>query len=181
MLRCAFLIAQLQLKEELVQINDAFEEPNACAHKREQDEEQGDIIRRNRSCSSSHPADGSGYDGADISENTPLYVTVLGLLIGEIASSFFSILFYKLEKKNSYPVKNASSYCIVLEICKYSIPLTTTRIIVGLLQSVENIYIPQNLLLAGYNTADALSLFGVLTGMALPLILFPTAITNSLS
>ena len=113
--------------------------------------------------------------------DTPLYVTVLGLLIGEIASSFFSILFYKLEKKNSYPVKNASSYCIVLEICKYSIPLTTTRIIVGLLQSVENIYIPQNLLLAGYNTADALSLFGVLTGMALPLILFPTAVTNALS
>ena len=75
----------------------------------------------------------------------------------------------------------ASIPSIVLEIFKYSIPLTTTRIIVGLLQSVENIYIPQNLLLAGYSTKEALSLFGVLSGMALPLILFPTAITNSLS
>ena len=112
---------------------------------------------------------------------TPLYVTVVGLLMGEIVSSFFSILFYKTEKKNTSNVKKTSTYCIVLEICRYSIPLTTTRIIVGLLQSVENIYIPQNLLLAGYNSADALSLFGVLTGMALPLILFPTAITNSLS
>lgn len=112
---------------------------------------------------------------------TPLYVTVVGLLIGEIASSFFSILFYKLEKKNTVPLSQTSSLSIVFEIFRYSIPLTTTRIVVGLLQSVENIYIPQNLLLAGYDTMEALSLFGVLTGMALPLIMFPTAITNSLS
>lgn len=112
---------------------------------------------------------------------TPLYVTVVGLLVGEIFSSLFSVIFYNLEKRNKYLAKAASTYSIVLEILKYSIPLTTTRIIVGLLQSIENIYIPQNLLLAGYETADALSLFGVLSGMALPLIMFPTAITNSLS
>ncbi len=112
---------------------------------------------------------------------TPLYVTVTGLFVGEIFSSLFSIIFYQIEKKKKYPVKNASTASIVLEIFRYSIPLTTTRIVVGLLQSVENIYIPQNLLLAGYETAEALSLFGVLSGMALPLIMFPTAITNSLS
>ncbi len=112
---------------------------------------------------------------------TPLYVTVVGLLVGEVFSSLLSILFYKLEKKKNHPVKITSTPSIVLEIFRYSIPLTTTRIVVGLLQSVENIYIPQNLLLAGYDTAEALSLFGVLTGMALPLIMFPTAITNSLS
>lgn len=112
---------------------------------------------------------------------TPLYVTVMGLLIGEVVSSLFSILFYKLEKKRNYSIKKTSTPSIVLEIFRYSIPLTTTRIVVGLLQSVENIYIPQNLLLAGYDTSEALSIFGVLTGMALPLIMFPTAITNSLS
>lgn len=112
---------------------------------------------------------------------TPLYVTVTGLLVGEVFSSLFSILFYQFEKKKKYPVRKASTSSIVLEIFRYSIPLTTTRIVVGLLQSVENIYIPQNLLLAGYSTEEALSLFGVLSGMALPLIMFPTAITNSLS
>ena len=112
---------------------------------------------------------------------TPLYVTVVGLLIGEIASSLFSIWFYRLEKKNTVSLDKTSTLSIVFEIFRYSIPLTTTRIVVGLLQSAENIYIPQNLLLAGYDTTEALSLFGVLTGMALPLIMFPTAITNSLS
>lgn len=113
---------------------------------------------------------------------TPLSVTVVGLLAGEIFSSTFSILFYKLQKGNETKRKtNENSSYILLEILKYSIPLTTTRILVGLLQSVENIYIPQTLLLAGYETSEALSLFGVLTGMALPFIMFPTAITNSLS
>lgn len=112
---------------------------------------------------------------------TPLYVTVMGLLIGEVCSSLFSIMFYNFEEKKDYPINKTSTASIVLEIFKYSIPLTTTRILVGLLQSLENIYIPQNLLLAGFNTEEALSLFGVLTGMALPLIMFPTAITGSLS
>ena len=112
---------------------------------------------------------------------TPLYVTVTGLLVGEIFSSVFSIAFYMHEKQKKTVERTASVPSIVLEIFKYSIPLTTTRIIVGLLQSVENIYIPQNLILAGYSTKESLSLFGVLSGMALPLILFPTAVTNSLS
>ena len=33
----------------------------------------------------------------------------------------------------------------------------------------------------GLNNADALGVYGVLTGMSLPLILFPSAITNSIS
>ncbi len=112
---------------------------------------------------------------------TPLYVAVLGLLFGEIFSSLFSLIFYQYEKKKPRKEIPLSTASIVLEICKYSIPLTTTRIVVGLLQSVENIYIPRNLVLSGYTTSEALSLFGVLSGMALPLILFPTAVTNSLS
>lgn len=112
---------------------------------------------------------------------TPLYVTVVGLFVGEIFSSLFSVIFYNLEKRKKYTTKNTPTSSIVLEIFRYSIPLTTARIVVGLLQSIENIYIPQKLLLAGYETSEALSLFGVLSGMALPLIMFPTAITNSLS
>lgn len=113
---------------------------------------------------------------------THLSVTVIGLFAGEIFSSTFSVLFYKWQtKRESFIQSSERSSYILLEILKYSIPLTTTRILVGLLQSIENIYIPQTLLLAGYETKEALSLFGVLTGMALPLIMFPTAITNSLS
>lgn len=111
----------------------------------------------------------------------PLSVVVLGIFIGEIFSSFFSLFFLSFEKKHETLQKEHHPVTLLLDILKYSIPLSTTRIVVGILQSIESIYIPQNLLLAGYSTEDALSLFGVLTGMALPFILFPTALTNSLS
>ncbi len=114
--------------------------------------------------------------------STPLFVTVVGLVVGEIFSSAFSILFYK--KQATFTVRKSRSetnYSVFSGIMKYSIPLTTTRILVGILQSIENIYIPQKLLLAGYPLSEALSQFGVLTGMALPFIMFPTALTNSLS
>ena len=54
------------------------------------------------------------------------------------------------------------------------------RVIINFLQSIEAIFIPNRLMLYGYDNATALSIYGVLTGMSLPLILFPSAITNSI-
>ena len=49
------------------------------------------------------------------------------------------------------------------------------------MQSVENIYIPEMLRAYGYTTEESLSLFGVLTGMALTVILLPSSLVNSVS
>ena len=46
---------------------------------------------------------------------------------------------------------------------------------------MEAVSIPGCLKLYNRSTAEALSIYGVLTGMALPCILFPSAITNSVS
>ena len=67
------------------------------------------------------------------------------------------------------------------ELFALAIPLTSTRILMNLLQSVESISIPLCLQKYGYTNSEALSTYGVLTGMALPCIMFPTAITNSVS
>lgn len=62
-----------------------------------------------------------------------------------------------------------------------AVPLSANRLILNLLQSVEAIYIPNRLMAYGLSNADALGVYGVLTGMSLPLILFPSAVTNSIS
>lgn len=62
-----------------------------------------------------------------------------------------------------------------------ALPLMGNRLILSVLQSVEAIMIPGCLKTYGLSAADALGTYGVLTGMALPFILFPTAITGSLS
>ena len=60
-------------------------------------------------------------------------------------------------------------------------PVNVNRMLVTWVSSRETILLPNLLLRTGLTTSEALSLYGVLSGMALPIVLFPSAITNSLS
>ena len=62
-----------------------------------------------------------------------------------------------------------------------ALPLTANRIVLNLLQSVESVSIPARLRLYGYDTVTSLSVYGVLTGMAMPFIFFPNALTSSVA
>ena len=55
------------------------------------------------------------------------------------------------------------------------------RLILNVLGSAEAIWIPNKLMSFGLTNSEALSIYGVLTSMALPFILFPSAITNSMA
>ena len=62
-----------------------------------------------------------------------------------------------------------------------ALPLMGNRLVMNLLQSLEAILIPVRLELSGLSRSQALSVYGVLTGMALPFVMFPSAIINSLA
>ena len=66
-------------------------------------------------------------------------------------------------------------------IFKLSYPVTLNRIILTAIQSIEISFIPMMLELYGYTKESALSYLGIITGMALPMILFPTTLVNSFS
>ena len=108
---------------------------------------------------------------------------VTGLIIGELFSSFFC-LFMITNGKISYKIKQYSPRKFIYdikELLSLSTPITASRVMLNILQSIEAVSIPLSLEIYGFNTSDALSVYGVLTGMALPCILFPSAITNALS
>ena len=115
---------------------------------------------------------------------------VVGLVIGEGASMLVSLTaiycrFYSLSASKQLisqikmPVSSFRQNAG--RLLSLAVPLSLNRTLINFLQSIEAIYIPQCLLRYGYDNAKALSVYGVLTGMALPLILFPSAITNSIS
>lgn len=79
------------------------------------------------------------------------------------------------------PASCTTYRCICARLLQLAVPLSANRLVLNLLQSIEAIYIPNKLMAYGLNNADALGVYGVLTGMSLPLILFPSAITNSIS
>lgn len=119
---------------------------------------------------------------------------VVGLVVGECAAMLISLLaiyfrFYREEAgagKSSLPCSNAgalgiSRFHAVKNLLVLAFPLTVSRIVVNLLQSVEAVAIPSRLCRYGYDSVTALSVYGVLTGMALPLLFFPNALTGSMS
>lgn len=120
-------------------------------------------------------------------------VTMLGILIGEICATLLSIgVFYFYQARHSqvyhrlYPhpplLARTRAYCGHLsEMLKMAIPLVANRLTLNLLQSVEAVQIPNQLVSYGMSKSLALANYGVLTGMTYPLILFPSAVTSSVS
>lgn len=115
-------------------------------------------------------------------------VAILGIVAEETFSFIYIILSYK---KNSN--KTASSFsrskwypsftskeALYIILCM-SLPLTANRVIGSLLSTFENILIPQMLQEYGMSPKEAISTFGRITGMAMPLIFFPTSFLMSLS
>jgi len=118
------------------------------------------------------------------SGNTPdLRLAVLGLIIGEIAGFLGAliILVRKRAKESSRGTTYTVSSVTYRTLLSMIIPLSANRIFLNALQSVEAVSLPSCLRSYGYDHATALSIYGVLTGMAFPLIFFPNALTSSVS
>lgn len=112
---------------------------------------------------------------SDRGQPVTIEMAVWGLVLGEIVSVLYSVSFTRFEKRcRALPLATRQIFTMAL-------PLTANRVFVNLFGSVEAILIPIKLRAFGYTPGGALSVFGVLTGMALPLIFFPSVITNSVS
>ncbi|MCI8891131.1 MAG: polysaccharide biosynthesis protein [Eubacterium sp.] len=102
-------------------------------------------------------------------------MAVWGIVCGELAGALFSMTVVHFTR-----CSERFSTCL-RQIFTFSIPLTTNRVLINLVNSTEAILIPICLKSYGYSNEDALSIFGILTGMAMPMILFPSVLTNSVS
>ncbi|MBS6518161.1 MAG: oligosaccharide flippase family protein [Clostridium sp.] len=116
-------------------------------------------------------------------------IAVWGMMIGEAASAVYSYLVYAVsetgrrEKSTDRKQKNRqlSFFHMAGPLMAMAVPLMGNRLILNCLQSLEAIFVPNRLIAFGLSHSDALSMYGVLTGMALPFIFFPSAVTNSLA
>lgn len=125
-------------------------------------------------------------------------LAVAGLLIAEIAAAFLSITVLAFQKSpanlhtafSRYKRKSSSEAAFFLRttlknhvrtILNVALPITSNRLMLNLLQSLEAAIIPIRLQQYYGNSATALSIYGIFSGMAMPLIMFPCAITGSFS
>lgn len=115
-------------------------------------------------------------------------LAVIGLVFGEIVSQIYNIAsmyitptsraMYRCSADSS---NSESKRTLGKQLFKMTVPLTANRLFISILHSVEAILIPGMLKKSGLSSSEALSVYGILTGMSIPFIMFPSAITNSLS
>lgn len=127
-------------------------------------------------------------------KETNAVIAVWGIVIGELGGFIFNITRFlaslnKMKKdrqwdngyfKNSNErYKSTGSHPVLKSIISLSATLTVTKLIVSLLHSAEAVFIPAALQKSGCSPSEALSIYGILSGMVLPFILFPSAISNA--
>lgn len=122
---------------------------------------------------------------------------VWGLVAGELVSCLFSVISYKISaciqkrrgkmtecgyKKNDYQDANVKkNHRIFSNLCALALPMTVNRLLTTILSSLEAVLIPVMLKVYYGDGVTALEIFGIVTGMAFPFIMFPTTLTNALA
>lgn len=123
-----------------------------------------------------------------------LSITVLGGLLGELISIIYSILiltfqknyfskvylaFFSPEQKAKLRYYMEQTLFANKLLFSHAVPISCNRILISCFNSLEATLLPNRLIIYGLTQAKALSLYGTLTGMSLPIIYFPASILTA--
>ena len=108
---------------------------------------------------------------------SPLSLAALGISgsIAEAVSCLFLVVCYAFHKKKAGRVKTLKS------IASVACAVAASRYLASALHTVENILVPNAIAVYTSSRAEALSQFGALKGMALPLLFFPYSILSAIT
>ncbi len=109
------------------------------------------------------------------------------VIFGDCAAEFFGFLLlfltfiYDRKKLNSLNGRERPPFPIIKKILHIAVPITSGRYLNTALRTGENILVPKNLAKYPFSGDSALSQFGMIKGMALPILFFPSTLLNSIS
>lgn len=103
--------------------------------------------------------------------------------LAELLSFVYLFFLYKCNNKGLRYLSGPPqpNFSVKRQILRISTPITLGRYGNSLLRTIENSLVPRQLVLSGLGKSEALSVFGAIKGMALPILFFPSSLLNSLS
>ncbi|MEW9125197.1 MAG: stage V sporulation protein B [Thermotaleaceae bacterium] len=111
-------------------------------------------------------------------------IAILGISIGEFAGLLWLVIAFKDIRiayvKKTYHQLTSPRDGLISKIILIAAPITATRLVSVLIQSINAALIPQRLVISGLSAQEAISTFGKLTGMAMPLLFLPFIVTSAL-
>ncbi len=105
---------------------------------------------------------------------------LVGDTIAEGAGCIFLWIAYKFSKKNN-PSGNKFQPAVTRKMLHIALPITLGRYIHTALRTAENLLVPARIAIFSKSREVALSQFGMLKGMAMPLLFFPASFLNAFS
>lgn len=114
--------------------------------------------------------------------NVSLSYICVGLLAGEFSSAVFSCFMLAIKPdQGDFSMRKSLSFHKGISILSLALPISLNRVCISFISTIETIQLPKMLVISGLSTSDALSVYGVFSGMAIPLIMFPSAFTASVA
>lgn len=108
------------------------------------------------------------------------FALILGDLLSEVISFIYIYIIYMFDKRKyrkSPELAKNNNY--THKIVRISIPIAITSYIRSGLSTFKQLIIPSSLEKSGINCAESLSKYGIINGMALPVIMFPDILVKS--
>ena len=106
---------------------------------------------------------------------------VLGSTVSEIASFLLLFIFYKKDINKDINSSHCKNENYTKQIIKITLPIALTSYIRSGLSTLKQLLIPIQLEKSGISCEKALSQYGMINGMAMPLIMFPCSFISSFS
>jgi len=112
-------------------------------------------------------------------------IATFGTALGEIANLLVLFIMYRLKKSIYFDDKQNRGLLNNVKIYKglffSALPISFNRFVSSVMGAIETLLIPVRLVVGGMSHQLSLEAFGTMTGMAMPLIFFPTAVTSALA
>ena len=109
---------------------------------------------------------------------------VLGMVISEVFSVVILTSFYKKTGRRILPKREGHLKIpkgMFRRVAAIAVPVSSAGLLNNFLSSATTILIPNRLMAAGVSAQEAMSSFGVMVGMTMPLLMLPTAFIHPLN
>ncbi len=109
-------------------------------------------------------------------------LAVIAMLAGECANVLVVLILFLFAKPRRKGLNaRERTMPVIKKICRTAIPISTNRLVLSAIGTAENLLIPQMLVLYGLTMQDSLKALGRLSGMASPLVFFPSMLPGALA
>lgn len=107
---------------------------------------------------------------------------VVGMCCSEIFSSIAQVVLFRrhMGRAQGHPGPGEAPKVLNRKIAAIALPIAATSLLGNLMASANAVLIPQRLVASGMDVSGAMSAFGVICGMTVPMLCLPTAFIGAL-